>query len=200
MSLDNHFCVIKNKEFKLVASQKSDFPIESLCFHLLLSLKEMLEKNEINVFSKKIDLVKVATKTELDMVSNLANLDPDIYVKNHKLLDPSLCLMDVFEVVKNINIFELSYYSPYYIKSSQFCEWFYLLDLDKERFEIYRGNNKKNLLKGERFYFFQENDSEYKPVKYFFGMSFKNLKEEESVEGIIAILKDSEEIHIRNNT
>lgn len=112
-------------------------------FSFTFVFKRDVRKNEINVFSKKIDLVKVATKTELDMVSNLANLDPDIYVKNHKLLDPSLCLMDVFEVVKNINIFELSYYSPYYIKSSQFCEWFYLLDLDKERFEIYRGNNKR---------------------------------------------------------
>ena len=50
---------------------------------------------------------------------------------------------------------------------SLFCEWCYVLDLDREQLEIYRGFNKEPLSFSERFFFLQDKiDSEYFPVKF----------------------------------
>jgi hypothetical protein len=44
------------------------------------------------------------------------------------------------------------YDSLYFAESSLFCEWCYVLDLDKMTFEIYKGYNKNPLEPTERFY------------------------------------------------
>ena len=62
-----------------------------------------------------------------------------------------------------------------------FCEWAYLLDLDNEVLEIYRGFNKEELSKENRFYDIPLDHNEYRQVKLWkkfeFGELSKNTME-----------------------
>jgi hypothetical protein len=52
-----------------------------------------------------------------------------------------------------------------FVADSLFCEWAYVVDLDKKTFEVYQGFNEKPLTKKDRFFNLQKEGSEYSPVK-----------------------------------
>lgn len=52
-----------------------------------------------------------------------------------------------------------------FVKDSLFCEWAYVVDLDSNTFEIYKGFNKNPLPEDARFYFGGSSDCGYYPVK-----------------------------------
>lgn len=59
---------------------------------------------------------------------------------------------------------------------SLFCEWGYVVDLDKNTFEIYKGFNKQPLVKNERFEFLNDKaDNGYYPIKLVKFYSLENL-------------------------
>ena len=58
---------------------------------------------------------------------------------------------------------------------SLFCEYVYMVDLQTRKFRVFRGFNKNPLTSVEEFYFLQDEESEYKPVKECASWSFSNL-------------------------
>lgn len=57
---------------------------------------------------------------------------------------------------------------PQFAADSLFCEWAYVVDLDKNTFEAFEGFNKEPLAEGERFYGVtcEGTNPEYHPVKF----------------------------------
>ena len=59
-------------------------------------------------------------------------------------------------------------------KDSLFCEWAYIINLDTEELEIFKGFNTSPLDKSERFYS-EEIPEEYYPVKHYKSIKFFDL-------------------------
>ncbi|NNP68928.1 hypothetical protein [Acinetobacter sp. Ac_5812] len=74
---------------------------------------------------------------------------------------------------------------------SLFCEWAYVIDFDRNTFEIYRGYNKEPLDENERFYDLPiEQGSEYQPVKHLHTFYLNSLP---TIEEFFSILEPDEE-------
>lgn len=58
---------------------------------------------------------------------------------------------------------------------SLFCEWAYVIDYDKQTFEVYQGFNKAALDDGARFAHTRQDDSNYHPVRLIAEWKFSEL-------------------------
>jgi hypothetical protein len=68
--------------------------------------------------------------------------------------------------------------SKSFAADSLFCEWAYVINLDNDTLEIYKGFNTKRLSKEERFYYLNSliSENKYKPVKHVKTYKFSELK------------------------
>jgi hypothetical protein len=66
-----------------------------------------------------------------------------------------------------------------FVADSLFCEWVWVVDLDRNTFEGFEGFNKTPLGNGERFFFLQEGEPEYYPCKLRASFSLDKLPTKE---------------------
>ena len=106
------------------------------------------------------------------------------------------CGADIYEYIqKSENGLKLNN-AISFAADSLFCEWGYVVDLDKGTFEVYRGFNQKALDPEERFHFLEEQsqkdhrDSQYHPIKL---VRFFYLNELPTEEEFVKALEEREE-------
>lgn len=77
-------------------------------------------------------------------------------------------------------------------RDSLFCEWAYVIDFDKNTFEIYRGFNEMPLEESDRFYTKQRDDNGMYPVKLVKSFDLSELPSEDEFLGICEPVEDEE--------
>ena len=82
-------------------------------------------------------------------------------------------------------------------KKSLWCDWCYVIDLDKKTLEIYRGLNKKNLIESDRFYVSEvPYETKYYSVRLLASFDINNLPSDDKFLDITK--KESEKLNLCN--
>lgn len=128
-----------------------------------------LRECNMKTFNKKIKELRWLTKKEIDAI----NPNP-----NWKELYPYLSRDvggEILEVIYTKEIVGLMNQEEF-AKDSLFCEWAYVIDLDKKTLEVYCGFNQTPLKPKDRFYGNGEvNDGGYYPVRLLKSYSLTKL-------------------------
>jgi len=135
---------------------------------------KFLKTRSLKKFKEKLKLVRFATDEDTAEVNNWLEtigvtdgwMDMDQSAKYHRKY-PLLTRDNGAEILFLVQTLTEPAFltdSADFAKDSLFCEWAYVIDLDKNTFEVYTGFNETPLDKDERFFTMDE-DGE--PPKYY---------------------------------
>jgi len=169
----------------------------------LAFLKRLMNGNELDKFKSRVNDLHWLTPAECAIIDKDNNWD-----KTYPHLSRD-CGADILEAIyygtlqvkegigvrKEVKLkFNGLQNNEEFAADSLFCEWAYVIDLDKEVFEVYTGFNKEPLTETDRFYPLQasikEREDKYYPVKLLASFDLNNLPTESE---FLAIDKEEEE-------
>lgn len=144
---------------------------------ILKALRKMDPVFDIPAFKQKVDNLKQLTVEEVQAYWKQCGADDSGWVGmdvSDKFKEKYAHLHRDFggliiEAIASGKVKEV-YADVKFAGDSLFCEWAYVIDLDKNTFEVYGGFNKEPLKKGERFKFLtrrktKKDPDPYKPVR-----------------------------------
>ena len=193
MGTRNLTCVYKNGEYRVAQyghrvaqyGQWDGYPEGQG-----VTILEFLHRVNMDEFKTAIDNCRWITKEELDEIND--GIDKGYIVNWQKrYLELSRDTGgEILEVItfKNKRILQNSLD---FANNSLFCEWAYVVDLDQNTFEVYKGFNKEKLSETERFYNVENNEKDYKPVKFLKSFDLSNLPTKD--EFVAAFAEENEE-------
>ena len=139
-------------------------------------------------FRNAIDNVSFYTKEELEDIDKyIDDIRKDIPNYEWQRYFPHLsrdCGGDILDLITFKGVNKVNN-SIDFAADSLFCEWAYVIDLDINKFEIYKGFNKEELSSDERFYFLEDKrdkenivSKDYHPIKFVKSYDLNNLPDE----------------------
>lgn len=120
-----------------------------------VKLLDILTSIDLDSFKQKVSVLPVITEDQIKVVNATENW-PSVY----PWLSRDCSGADLIGLLMKDQV-------PYVILDTDFagdslmCEWAYVVDLDKNTFEVYAGFNKAPLTEGDRFYSLPVTDSGY---------------------------------------
>jgi len=183
MGTRNLTCVVHDGEYKIAQYGQWDGYLEGAG----MTIFEFLQETDIEEFTEKIKQVAAYTDEELKEISSqfgdgsgwLTIDEAEKYNEAYPNLTRNTGCKILHLVRDSEDPVNVSLHLNF-AKDSLFCEWAYVIDLDKGMFEIYQGFNQSPLEEGERFYSEDppENavgDEAYYPVKHLISFDLKKL-------------------------
>lgn len=148
---------------------------------------EFLKTADLEKFEKKLDNVRFMNEEdEKQMKIFLKSIDAedgwmndeqaDKYYKAYPYMSRNICAI-ILDLVYESNREVLLNDQTEFAEDSLFCEWAYVIDLDKKVLECYKGFNKRPLGKTQRFKYLEKPNSEYYPVRCVKKYKFSKLPE-----------------------
>jgi hypothetical protein len=134
-------------------------------------VKEFLKlKNlSIEIFKERLESLSFFNKEEIDLI----NEDFNKTIKERPYLSRDIASEILWKIIEG-NVDKLFSHEDF-AGDSLFCEWAYVIDLDKNTFEVYKGYNTKTIDETERFFYLQKEEEEYKPVILLKSYDLNNL-------------------------
>lgn len=189
MGTRNLICVVKDNEYKVAQySQWDGYPSGQG-----ITILDFLT-NEMNrcVFEEKLDnMISFGTEEEIQEQwkecgaddsgwanMEISDLHRKLYPENSR--DTGANILNIIQnTIKPLKLQN----NIDFAANSLYCEWAYVIDLDKNTFEVYQGFNEYPLTKNERFYNMPKIeykiDANYYPVKHIVSFDINNLPTEE---------------------
>lgn len=169
MGTRNLTCVVHDKKIKVAKYCQWDGYPEGQGIIILDFLREKFNKE---LFIQELGKTKKATKKDIisrwkefgvSAKSDLVSIEAsDLFNAKYPFLHRNMGGA-ILEAIQNGEV-DILDNDTEFAKDSLFCEWGYVVDLDKETFEVYRGYNKEPLSKDARFY---SKDQPEEPPKYY---------------------------------
>jgi len=151
-------CIMKDGEYKLAQyGQWDGYPSGQG-----LDILDFLRKSNLQRFSENVSKLSFSTDEAIEKVWKECGADDSGYVtfrvvEKVKNMRPEIsrdCGADILSIIRESKPEALMLKNSLnFVKDSLFCEWAYVIDLDKNTFEIYQGFNQEPLSSDERFYF-----------------------------------------------
>jgi hypothetical protein len=165
MGTRNVTMVISNKEIKVAQYGQFDGYPSGLGIEVINKIKTM----KVGQLKEKLEGCRFITDAEHDA------LDDKTWLQDMPQLDRSLQVDIIDMIMDGTTVLEDSRKFP---ADSLFCEWGYVIDLDKEVLEVYKGFNLKPLPKNARFKHLEADMKEngtYYPIKLATKIRFQDL-------------------------
>jgi len=181
-------CVVNNGEYKVAQYGQWDGQPSGQGVGILDFLRN--EMNRVK-FENQIEALSFISKEELEQMWIEAGKDP-----NEKLIPMEISSKfkelypenstdngsGILRLIQNSDRQLKLRNSIDFAKDSLSCRWGYVIDLDKNTFEVYEGANKTPLDERERFYSMQQPiavlDTAFYPIKYVVGFDLDKLPTE----------------------
>lgn len=144
---------------------------------------KFLKKCDLNKFRERINNVSFLTQKEIDHLWNECRIKENNQWNDSKTNQlfkskyPELCrdtAAKVLQLIYDGKAVKLRDRSDF-VKDSLWCEWVYVIDLDKGKLEIYTCYFRKPLTKNDRFYYSRYKKNKCNPIKILKSYSLKKL-------------------------
>jgi len=203
MGTRNLTIVISNGETKVAQYGQWDGYPEGQGKTILGTLKQIIHSGQLGQFKTKIDTLSWLTKEDAEKIEN-----DNEWEVNYPYLSRD-CGGQIIEAIhfgtmevhagigerKKVEVKVIGLTNEEeFAADSLFCEWAYVIDLDKGTLEVFNGFNKEPLTEADRFYPLQERvkerDEKYYPIKLLISYPLEKLP---TIEEFLSIDKEEEE-------
>ena len=184
MGTRNLTCIVKDGQYQVAKYCQWDGYPEGQGLKILKYLRSLnLDKLKENLkyvipfnydnYNKR--LIEFGVPEE-DLEKNFVGYETYQKIEEYLKLQPSISRdtgADILKLITETNKDIEIHNDLDFAADSLFCEWCYVIDFDKNTFEVYKGFNEEPLKESERFHFLQDKcklqksfDDIYYPVKF----------------------------------
>ncbi|WP_347455717.1 hypothetical protein [Acinetobacter thermotolerans] len=172
-------CIVKDNEYKLAQYGQWDGYPSGQGIDILEFLNKEMDRD---VFLKKLDLVKPYPENDANNLIKELGRMPVYFSRDTGA--------KILPYIQNSEKEIPTFLNKDFVGDSLFCEWAWVIDFDKNTFEVYKGFNKEHVDPTERFADVATVHEEYKQVRHFHTFDLNNLPDEDQ---FLAILEPEED-------